>query len=206
MLDADERRESARKRDGCDAHVCLWGVAVSPAASAIPCRTAGWITAIPVPATARRAGQVHDKSVYPEALRLRAKAGVRCPRDRVRSDRLGETGRLAVDDGARGFRSHVARSEPRSSRCHYEQRSCVRQLHDGRGNQVCVIRHDAAHDVELVVAEKLLQRVAARIVAYPCMNTVGDSENSRPHAGSFVFSTRRTSSMTIALSTAFAMS
>ena len=41
VLDAHERREASRERHGRDAHVCRCVVEVSPAASSIPCRSAG---------------------------------------------------------------------------------------------------------------------------------------------------------------------
>ena len=48
--------------------------------------------------------------------------------------------------------------------------------------------------------------VAARVLAHTGVHAVGHGQHRRSHAGSFVFSTRRTSSIAIALSTAFAMS
>ena len=55
-------------------------------------------------------------------------------------------------------------------------------------------------------AQQLLEQVAARVLALAHVDAVGDRQHRRLHAGSFVFSTSRTSESSIPSSTAFAMS
>jgi len=57
-------------------------------------------------------------------------------------------------------------------------------------------------EIETALDEKR----TALVLTLACRNPVGDREDRRPHAGSFVFSTRATFVTTIALSIAFAMS
>ena len=81
------------------------------------------------------------------------------------------------------------------------------QLLDRAGDRLRVVGHDAADDVEPVLAQQPLERVAARVLALTRVHAVGHREHRGPHAsGSFVFSTSRTSSISMSLSTAFAMS
>jgi 4-diphosphocytidyl-2C-methyl-D-erythritol kinase len=64
--------------------------------------------------------------------------------------------------------------------------------------------HDVTLDVEAVRAKKLLERVAARILALARGDAVRDREDGGGH--DLTFSMRRTSSTAISLSIAFAMS
>ena len=60
--------------------------------------------------------------------------------------------------------------------------------------------------VEPLLAKKLLERVAARVLAHARSDAVGHGEHCGVQTGSFVFSSSLTFSTTIPLSTAFAMS
>ena len=65
---------------------------------------------------------------------------------------------------------------------------------------------DAPGDVEAVLAEEPLERRRRSVLANAGVDTVRDGEDGSLHSCSLVFSTSRTSSTTMPLSTAFAMS
>ena len=66
--------------------------------------------------------------------------------------------------------------------------------------------NDAALDVAPLALEQLDERVAAAVLPRSGRHPVGDREDGGLHTGAFVFSSRRTPSTTISLSTALAMS
>ena len=131
---------------------------------------------------------------------------MRCSRDRVRPQRLRDPRRLAVKHVARRLGRDIARREARAPGREDETRA-GRELADSRGDLIPFVGDDAPLDVVPVGAEKLLERVAARVLPRPGDDTVLDGEHGRLQStGSFVFSTSETSTIRMPLSTAFAMS
>jgi hypothetical protein len=81
------------------------------------------------------------------------------------------------------------------------------KLAHGLGDRGTLVRDDAALDLVALLREQLLEDVAAPVLALPGGDTVRDGQDGGlQETTSFVFSSRRTSSTTISLSIAFAMS
>jgi hypothetical protein len=111
----------------------------------------------------------------------------------------------ALKDARRRLGRHVARADSCAARGQNEPR-LVRQLLDRLGDRVPLIGHDASNDLETFGDEQLLEQVAARVLASPHVDAVGDCQDRSLHTDSFVFSTNRTSASSMPSSTAFAMS
>ena len=82
----------------------------------------------------------------------------------------------------------------------------VGELDDRLGDERAVIRDDPSRDVEPLLAKKLLERVAARVLAHARLDAVGDGEHRRVQIGLLRLLEQPHVSTTIPLSTAFAMS
>src|SRR5207248_6551032 len=80
------------------------------------------------------------------------------------------------------------------------------QLGDRVRDLFMLVGNDAPLDLVALACEELGEQIAAPVVAHAVRDAVRDCEHGGLHAGSFVFSTRWTSSIRIALSTALAMS
>ncbi len=127
--------------------------------------------------------------------------------DRVGADRLGDAGRGALEDGCGGLRRDVPGAEAGAAGRQDEARAVVDEVGDGGGDHLALVGHCAAGDVVAVGGEQLFEDVAASVLALALGDAVGDGEDGRRHArGSFVFSSRDTSPMTMSLSIALAMS
>ena len=86
------------------------------------------------------------------------------------------------------------------------ERGRLGELGDRRRDLARLVRHDSALDLVAVGGEQHREQVAALVLARARDDAVGDRQNGRLHASTFVFSTSVTSAMTISLSIAFAMS
>ena len=150
---------------------------------------------------------------------------VRGPGDRVGADRLGDAGRQTVEDGRGRLGRDIARGEARAARGEHDAGAGSGELGNGGGDLVTLVGDDAACHLEAFGREQLDERSAAAVLADAVVDTIRDGEHRRcrgsavgrcggrvgrraaTHAsGSFVFSSSLTSSMTIPLSTALAMS
>ena len=159
----------------------------------------------PVPAPARRAGQIDDQSRAAQPGHAAREERVRRTAERVRAYRLGNALRLAIEHASGRLGRDVARCEPRPARGQHESRSRC-ELAQRLLDLSVVVRDDATSHVESLVGEQLRQRVAARILASPVVHAVRDRQHCGIHDGSFVFSARCTPSTDIPESIAFAMS
>ena len=126
-------------------------------------------------------------------------------RNRIGADRLGDAGCLPVEDAGRGLGGHVTGAETGAAG-RQDDVGLVGQLLDRARDLVAVVGHDAAHHFEPLRLQELLEQVAAPVLARALGDAVGDGQNSSIHAGSLVFSSSLTSSTTICLSIALAMS
>jgi hypothetical protein len=159
-----------------------------------------------VAGAARRAGEVHDERLPDDARQAPGEQAVRRLRDRVGADRLRDSGRLAVEEAGRGLRRDVAGTEPRPAR-RQDDPSLDGQLSQRCGDRIALVRDDPALDLVPVCCQQLGEDPAARVLALAGRDAVRDGEDRRlQESASFVFSSRRTSSMTISRSTALAMS
>ena len=87
-----------------------------------------------------------------------------------------------------------------------DERHLIREVLDGLRDRLPVVRHEPPDDLEALGLEQLLQEITAEILPRALRDSVRDGEDAGRQTSSFVFSTRRTSSITIALSIALAMS
>ena len=127
-------------------------------------------------------------------------------RDRVRAHRLGDSGRDAVEHVRRRLGRHVARAEPRAAGREHDLRR-GRQLTNRLGDRGALVGNDAALHLVAFLGEQLREDVSAPVLALAGRDAVRDGQDRSPQeTTSFVFSSRRTSSTTISLSIAFAMS
>ncbi len=187
-------------------HVCRCGVALSPAASSSPCRSAGLTTANPSRQPPGEPGRL-TTSVPPRrpatpressACGVRAIASVRMASARPGASRSmnASVASGVTSRGAKPVPPVVSTSNTPSSR----------ELAQNALDRVGLVGHDPTLRIESVGAQERLQNIAARVIALAGMNAVRNGDDGRPHTGSFDFSTSVTSPMTIPLSTAFAMS
>ncbi len=131
---------------------------------------------------------------------------MRRPRDRVGPDRFADPGSRAVEDVRSRLRRHVARGKAGSTG-REDEASRARELPDRLRDLGAVVGNDSAEDVVALAPQELLQGSSAGVFPRALGDAVGDRQNRDPRqAGSFVFSTRRSSLTTISRSTAFAMS
>src|SRR5262249_54281969 len=125
--------------------------------------------------------------------------------DRVGTERFRNAGRSAVEHLHRRLGRDIARAESRSPGGQHQAR-VVREGNDGVGDRVPLVGDDLPLDLEALARAELAENIAAPVLARSLGNSVGDGQDGNPHTGSFVFSTSRTSSTTISLSIALAMS
>ena len=131
---------------------------------------------------------------------------MRGARGRVDPERFRDARGCAVEDARGGLGRDVAGAEARPARGQNDLRARS-ELEQRGGDRVALVGDDPALDLVPVAGQQLGEEIAAPILALAGRDAVRDGEDSRPQDGtSFVFSSRRTSSMTISLSTAFAMS
>ena len=121
-------------------------------------------------------------------------------------ERLCDPGCWAVEKLGGRFRSDVARPETRSPRRQHDARDGC-QFADGGGDRFALVGDDPALDLVALLAQELREDRAASVLALAGGDTVGDREDSCSQSrASFVFSRSLTSSTTISLSIALAMS
>jgi hypothetical protein len=125
--------------------------------------------------------------------------------DRVRTNRLGDPRRIAIEHGACRLGSNVARSETGPASRQHDPRSRGERL-QLRFDRVPLVRYDAPLDLVALPLQQRGERIAAPVLAGAGVDTVGDRQDGRLQTGSFVFSTSSTPSILIAGSIAFAMS
>ena len=185
---------SRRGRGRCGArraHVWRWGVAGRrPRARA---RAAARVAA---PRTRRdspgRAREVHDERRAAETRDPAGEERVRRPRERVGADRLGDAGRLAIDDGAvaSGVTSRGANPVPpvvnTSNEC--AASSTIASAIASRSSGTT--RRTTSKPSSRRRSSSASPLASSRS---PAMDAVGHGEHRRAHSGSFVFSTSRTS-------------
>jgi hypothetical protein len=157
---------------------------------------------VAVATTARGSRQIDDERRADDACDAAREQAVRRLRDRVRAQRFRDTGGFALDDVARRLGRDVARRDPRASRRQDELRLGGERPERSR-DLLALVRDRAPYDVEPVRLEQLLEQVAAPVVARSGDRRVGNRQDGRPQ---FVFSSSRTSPITISLSIALAMS
>src|SRR5512145_2204716 len=129
------------------------------------------------------------------------------PRYGICANGLGQPGRFPVEDTQRRLRRDVPRGEACSSCCQNEQRpGLVDESPDGGLDLSGIVGYDDSDDVVALLTQKPVERISTRVLSNACVDAVGDRQDRRVHAGSFVFSTSSTSPIVMPLSTAFAMS
>jgi len=159
-----------------------------------------------VAATAGRARQIDHERRAAQPGDASRQQRMRRSLARVRADRLGNPGRLTVDDPEGRFGSHVTRREARAAGGQDDRRR-PGERRDRVLDPVGLVRDHATLDVEPPTGEQLLQEVSALVLARPLVDAVRDGENGRSQGTfSFVFDTSVTSVTTISLSIALAMS
>ena len=196
MLDADERREAPRKRGGRDA-------------SRLPVRrrrvAGGELEPVPerrpedrepVAAAAGRAREGSRRASRPRSPatpRERSACGVRASASARIASAIPGASRSSTVRVASGVTSRGANPVPPVVSTSNAPASASSAI--APAIVVGVVRNDAALDVEPLAREELLEHVAARVLANAGVHAVGDGEHGGLHAGSFVFSTSRTSSI-----------
>src|SRR5262249_47281845 len=124
----------------------------------------------------------------------------------VGADRLRDPGSDPVEDRCGRLRGHVAWRDTRAAGRQHEPCTRLRELLDRARDLGALVRDAPPLDCMPPAAQELVERVAAPVFARAAMDTVRDGQHGRLHSGSLVFSTSRTPSIVISLSTALAMS
>src|SRR5436190_4096466 len=158
-----------------------------------------------VPAAARRAGEVDDQRPVADARDSAREQAVRRLRDRICANRLRDPRRRPLKHLGGRLGRHVAGAETGAAG-RQDQNGLFRELHDRVGDGLAVVGDDAPLDLVTLSAEQLRQDVAAAVLPLAGRDTVGDGQDGGLHTASFVFSSKRTSLISISLSIAFAMS
>src|SRR5439155_20509103 len=153
----------------------------------------------------RRAGEVDDESRAPQAGDAAREECVRRSRERVGAYRLRDSRGFPLDRVPRCLRRSIARRDPGAAR-RPDELGLVGEAPDRVRDSSTLVGHDTADYVEPLFHEERLEDVPARVLTYSCVDAVGDREHGRLHAGSFDLETSRTASISIAASTALAMS
>jgi hypothetical protein len=130
---------------------------------------------------------------------------VRRLRDRICANRLGDPRRRPFQHLDRRLRRHVAGAKTGAAG-REDENGVLRELHDRVGDPLAVVGDGASLDLVAVFGEQLDQDVAAAVFAFAGGDTIGNGQNGGLQAGSFVFSSKRMSLISISLSIAFAMS
>jgi hypothetical protein len=121
-------------------------------------------------------------------------------------ERLCDPGCWAVENLGGRLRSDVARPETRPPRRQHDARNRC-QLADGGGDRCALVGDDPALDLVALLAQEIREDLAATVLALAGRDAVGDRQDSCSQSrASFVFSRSLTSSTTISLSIALAMS
>jgi hypothetical protein len=159
----------------------------------------------PVATPPARAREVHDQRRPVRARHAPRQQRVRRALRGVGADRLGQAGRLPLEHVARRLGRDVPGRETGPAGGEDEARS-TRELCERRRDRLAIVRDDAPLDLEPLGPQELVEQLAAAVFAAPLGDAVRDREDGGSQTASFVFSSKRTSPMTMAESTALAMS
>ena len=160
---------------------------------------------VAVAAAAGRAGQVDDERGACDSRKAAGQQAMRCLRNRVGAQRLGDARRLAVEHLACRLGGDVTWRQAGAAGGQDEARRRGKRAQRSR-DLLAFVGNDPPLDLVTVSDEKLREEVAALVLRLPARDAVGDGEDGRLQTASLVFSTSCTSPITIALSIAFAMS
>src|SRR3954453_15637739 len=161
--------------------------------------------AVAVAGSAGGAGEVDDEGGADRAGDAARGLCVRGGVEGVGPESLGDPGGLALEHVLRRLRRDVARGKPGAA-----GREDKPRFRGDLTNCGCyewaLVRHEAADHLVTVPAEQLFEDVPASVLGLAARDAVGDGQDGRFHTCSFVFSTRWTSPIDIALSIALHMS